>query len=92
MISADIFAAFTLESFNIENIKFCRVVLIFAFFCLEFTFLISVIICVSRNCLKFLSWHLKSSKNKLKRAVGSKRDLLRSCIKTLQNVYRKNLF
>lgn len=60
IMSADIFAALALESFNIENIKFWRVVLIFVFFCLEFIFLMSAIICVSRNCLKFLSWHLKS--------------------------------
>lgn len=57
--------------------------------CLAFMFLISLMICVSRNLRNALSWHWSGWKNRDKRSVGVNRFLLRSSIKARHKVCKR---
>lgn len=59
------------------------------FLCLAFMFLISLMICVSRNLRNALSWHRSRWKNRDNRSVGVNRFLLRSSIKARHKVCKR---
>ena len=59
------------------------------FLCLAFMFLISLMICVSRNLRNALSWHRSRWKNRENRSVGVNRFLLRSSIKARHRVCKR---
>lgn len=59
------------------------------FLCLAFMFLISLMICVSRNLRNALSLHRSRWKNKDNRSVGVNRFLLRSSIKARHRVCKR---
>lgn len=62
----------------------------FASLCFEFKFLISEIICDSKNFLNSLSCDLSKPKNSESKSVGVSNRLLRKSIKARQNVYKHN--
>jgi hypothetical protein len=59
------------------------------FLCLAFMFLISLMICVSRNLRNALSWHRSRWKNSDNKSVGVNRFLLRSSIKARHRVCKR---
>ena len=59
------------------------------FLCLEFMFLISLMICVSRNLCNALSWHQSRWKNRENSSVAVNRFLLRSSIKARQSLQKR---
>ena len=59
------------------------------FLCLVFMFLISLMICVSRNLRNALSWHRSRWKNRDNRSVGVNRFLFRSSIKARHKVCKR---
>lgn len=80
-----------LEMFEFCYLNKCNIITVFkrAFLCFVFMFLISVMICVSKNLRNALSWHRSRWKNSDNRSVGVSRFLLRSNIKARHRVCKR---